>query len=369
MEKNKPEKRLISPNKLIFPITPNENGVLDEYIQTNDKICQENFTCSICTCLAWDPVCCPKCDKPFCRGCLTKYGKNKKCPFKCESTTFREITRNEKNYLNKIKIKCTNVGCSKYIPYSDYINHLEKCELRKYHCKNQPCKEEGYINEMINHSKICHYRLIECTKCKQLIKYCETKIHQQEVCPEITVKCKLCGSSMKRGIYLKNHKSDGNENINCLKLQVQKWSKLYNEEINNKNKEICELRKNIKELKRSKRVIEKENSKLIKNLGEIESFFKNGYNQFFHSEINDKTTTEETNNNNDSFRKKFMENLNKDYMSTQSSFFNQNTEENKIIYRNINSCEKEKKYKLPLTSKKKAKNEEEKENFFQMKKI
>ena len=39
MEIPKKEKRLISPNKLVFPITSNENGILDEYIQTNDKSC------------------------------------------------------------------------------------------------------------------------------------------------------------------------------------------------------------------------------------------------------------------------------------------------------------------------------------------
>ena len=234
MEILKKEKRTISPNKLVFPITINENGILDEYIQTTDKSCLEIFTCSICSCLAWDPVCCPKCDKPFCRSCIMKYGKNKSCPFGCENESFREITRNEKNFLNKIKLKCTNVGCSKYIQYSDYITHLEKCNLRKYHCKNPSCKEEGYINEMINHSKKCPFRLVECSKCRQNIKFCDIKTQQQEKCPEIIIKCKLCGTSMKRGIYLKEHKSDNNENVICLKLQVAKWAKTYNDDLNNK---------------------------------------------------------------------------------------------------------------------------------------
>ena len=203
MEIPKNEKRLLSPNKIVIPTATNENGILDEYIQTNDQNCLEIFTCTICTCLAWDPVCCPKCDKPYCRGCIIKYGKNKPCPYGCNNDTFREITRNEKNFLNKIKIKCTNVGCSKYIQYSDYVTHLEQCNLRKYHCKNLPCKEEGYINDMLNHSKKCPYRLIECLGCKQLIKYCDIKIHKTEQCPEKMIKCNLCGSSMKRSVYLK----------------------------------------------------------------------------------------------------------------------------------------------------------------------
>ena len=284
MEILKKEKRTISPNKLVFPITINENGILDEYIQTNDKSCLEIFTCSICSCLAWDPVCCPKCDKPFCRSCIMKYGKNKSCPFGCENESFREITRNEKNFLNKIKLKCTNVGCSKYIQYSDYITHLEKCNLRKYHCKNPSCKEEGYINEMINHSKKCPFRLVECSKCRQNIKFCDIKTHQQEQCPEITIKCKLCGTSMKRGIYLKEHKSDNNDNVKCLKLQVEKWAKTYNDDLNNKILEVNELKNKLKEMDKKKKENEVEINNLKKTLDEIKLFYKNGFNKFFPDE-------------------------------------------------------------------------------------
>ena len=284
MENQKKEKRLISPNKLVFPITTNENGILDEYIQTNDKSCLEIFTCSICSCLAWDPVCCPKCDKPFCRACILKYGKNKSCIFGCENESFREITRNEKNFLDKIKLKCTNIGCFKYVQYSDYITHLEKCNLRKYHCKNQSCKEEGYINDMINHSKKCPFRLVECTQCKQNIKFCDIKVHQQEQCPEMIIKCKLCGSSMKRGIYLKEHKSDNNDNVKCLKLQVEKWAKTYNDDLNSKISEVNELKNKLKEMDKKKRDNEIEINNLKKTLDEIKHFYKNGYNKFFSDE-------------------------------------------------------------------------------------
>jgi hypothetical protein len=96
MDKLKIDKRLLSPNKINLPITVNENGILDEYIQSDDKNCLEVFTCAICTCLAWDPVFCFKCDKPFCRACITKYGKNKKCPFKCDSALFAKSPETKK---------------------------------------------------------------------------------------------------------------------------------------------------------------------------------------------------------------------------------------------------------------------------------
>ena len=41
MEISKNEKLLLSPNKIVIPTGTNENGILDEYIQTNDKNCQK----------------------------------------------------------------------------------------------------------------------------------------------------------------------------------------------------------------------------------------------------------------------------------------------------------------------------------------
>jgi hypothetical protein len=319
MDKLKIDKRLLSPNKINLPITVNENGILDEYIQSDDKNCLEVFTCAICTCLAWDPVFCFKCDKPFCRACITKYGKNKKCPFKCDSSTFREITRNEKNYLNKIKIKCTNVGCQKYIPYSNYTNHLEECQLRKYHCKNQNCREEGYLSNMIKHSKICPCRMVPCSKCKQIITFSEMKTHQQEFCPEMIVKCQLCGMTMKRGIYYKEHKSDNNDNIKCLQSQVENWSKVYNDDINYKNKEIMELKNKLKEMEKNKKTYENENATLKKDLGEIKSFFKNGYTKFF---VPEKNFFRSLNFEQEDSKSSERDSINsKDYLGSQNSFY------------------------------------------------
>ena len=357
MDKLKIDKRLLSPNKINLPITVNENGILDEYIQSDDKNCIEVFTCAICTCLAWDPVFCTKCDKPFCRACITKYGKNKKCPFKCDSSIFREITRNEKNYLNKIKIKCTNVGCQKYIPYSDYIDHLEKCQLRKYHCKNQNCREEGYLSNMINHSKICPCRMVPCSKCKQIITFSEMKTHQQEFCPEMIVKCQLCGMTMKRGIYLKEHKSEKNDNIKCLQSQVENWSKVYNDDINYKNKEIMELKNKLKEMEKNKKSYENENATLKKDLGEIKSFFKNAYTKFF---VPEKNLFRSLNFEQEDSKSNERDSINsKDYLGTQNSFYCRkiNNRPNNIYGRserrnvrfaiiNNSSCSKEKeKYK------------------------
>ena len=137
---------------------------------------------------------------------------------------------------------------------------------------------------MINHIRKCPHRLVECTKCKQNIRLSDIKIHQQEQCPEITIKCKLCGASMKRGIYLKEHKSDNNDNVKCLKLQVEKWAKTYNDDLNNKILEVNELKNKLKELDKKKRENEVEINNLKKTLDEIKLFYKNGFNKFFPDE-------------------------------------------------------------------------------------
>jgi len=144
--------------------------------------------------------------------------------------------------------------------------------------------EEGYINEMTNHSKICPFRLIECTKCRQNIRFCDVKLHKQEQCPEIMTKCTLCGTTMKRSVYLKEHKSENNENVKCLKMQVERWQKNYNDDLNNKNREINELKNMMKDMERIQMEDLNEINRLKRKINEIKSFYKNGFSRFFNDE-------------------------------------------------------------------------------------
>ena len=325
------EKKYISPNKIILPLSDNKNGILDEYIQTDDKNCLEIFTCSICQCLVWDPVCCSSCDKPFCRSCRFQYGEKKKCPFKCDTYNLREITRNEKDYLNKISIKCTNKGCLKYIKYYDYKNHLEKCEFRKYHCKNEPCKEEGFINDMINHQQNCPYRKIVCQKCKKYVRFCENDLHQKTLCPENIIKCKFCHSSMKRGVYLEEHQSKDNSNPNCLKIQIENIKAFYERKLSEKRTLINNLNNKINILEKKKNHYKNENEDLKKSVEEMKSFFQNGYNKFISQEKNEINVDQPLNIN--------------DEINKQSL-----TDSNKINLTDRNEIESSKKYEKVASS-------------------
>ena len=342
----------ISPNKINIPKSENE-GIFDDYIQTTDKECLETFTCQICSCLAWDPVSCPQCDKIFCRSCRLKYGDNKICPFKCNTYNIREMTRNEKGYLNRISIKCTNFGCSKYIPYSEYKSHLEKCEFKKYHCKNKSCKAEGLFSEMKTHSALCKYRTIPCKKCRQEVIISEMKMHERKECPEIITTCRLCGLKMKRGIYVKEHKSVNNDNANCLKRQLENLSKLYKEEQERRNQEINELKEQIKDLRQKNEKYEIENNKSKKSLEEIKQYITNGYNKYILEDNKDKNIgDDDVLNINNEIKKKegslfIKENLNNDnnysserkYLKTDSNEYNSNNNKNNDY--NSNTYKKE----------------------------
>ena len=89
---------------------------------------------------------------------------------------------------------------------------------------------------MVEHSQKCNYRTIPCNKCKQDVIISKIDIHQKKECPEMIILCRNCGLKMKRGIYLKEHKS--NDNANCLRKQLENLSKLFKEEQERKNKEI-----------------------------------------------------------------------------------------------------------------------------------
>jgi hypothetical protein len=180
---------------------------------------------------------------------------------------------------------------------------------------------------MINHIKECPHRLVECPKCKQSLQFCEMKSHQQEVCPEIIVKCKYCKCPMKRGIYLKEHLSESNENSKCLKIQVERWAQMYNDDINLKNNEINDLKNKIKEMEKKQKIIENENMKLKKNSEEIKNFFKKTYKRFF-SEENEKVMED------DNKQKETDKHNSKEYTSTENNFFNKNKTNNGIYNKN-----------------------------------
>ena len=265
-------------------------------IQVANEKTLKDWTC-FCGKLVFKPRICNKCHYVCCKDCIIKFMKEcnnrYKCPIKCENTFFRKLNITEKRYINNIKLRCKHEGCNKFIEYTDYEVHLEKCEKRLYQCNNHPCESQGIREQMEKHSKICKYRMVSCNLCNEKIKYIDKEDHYSENCMEILVKCPFCGIFEKRKEYNRTHKSDDakclkdlveikNKKINEYEAEIKRLKSenynLRNEIKDNKNL-IEEKNKEIKELTKSKNDLIKKNNDKRKTIRDLKEYFKNSINK------------------------------------------------------------------------------------------
>lgn len=321
-----------SPNKI------NSYRVTDPYsIRAVDKEIIQDWTCNICTNLAFEPKICNSCSSVFCNECIQKFIQNcnyrYKCILKCKNTTLRSLNGSDKKHINKIKLKCIHNGCGQFISYTDYKNHIEKCQYRLYHCDNKPCKEQGYYHQMEKHSEKCKYRVVSCKGCKMEFKYIDKDNHFAQDCPLVEVKCNFCGISIKRVDYLNSHKSKDadclkklikikNDKLNEYEEEFKRLKKLNNEykKIINENKILIKEQKNeINDLKNSKNILIKKNEDKRKTINELKQYFSNGLNKF-NSNYNNKDNIDEVLNINNEINQNANANQNY-YLKTQNNFY------------------------------------------------
>ena len=281
-------------------------------IRVSDNKILDSFKCIICHELVWYPIFCKNnnCGKPVCEDCITVHYNSKNiekfpCVMKCKSIGYRKSTYKENEFMDFIKAKCINQGCSQFINYSDYQNHLSKCIYSISHCSNKNCNYEGYLFQMGSHAKQCEYRKIECDKCKKIIIFNSKENHIMNDCPETIISCIFCNQKMKRIDYINSHKS---KNANCLKLKVENYSKklkdnkielnAQKDEIENLKKSVEELTKKVKEyelkLKKQRDEIESLKQNNIgkkKYIEEFRTFIQEGYNRFKGKDNQDEINT------------------------------------------------------------------------------
>jgi len=266
-------------------------------IQVADNKILQDWTCVICKELVFEPLICDNCSCVCCRYCLMvnmeKYNNRYKCPIKCKNSSYRILNRTENKYINNIKLRCKHEGCNKFIEYTDYELHLEKCEKRLYQCNNHPCKSQGIYKQMVEHSKICQYRTVYCNLCKEPFTYIDKDKHFSMDCREALVECPFCGKNLKRKEYIQTHQSN---DAKCLKNLVETLNKKLNEygnEIKRLEKENYNLRKEIQdsknlikeknkeitELTKSKNDLIKKNDDKIKTIRDLKEYFKNCINK------------------------------------------------------------------------------------------
>ena len=106
-----------------------------------DKDKSEDLICPKCFQIFINHVSCS--DKinshSFCKKCIDEFLKEKDiCPI-CKQNFCYKIKNQIIKELNKLSFQCLfkNRGCIKIISYSDYFNHINKCEFNneKYECQ------------------------------------------------------------------------------------------------------------------------------------------------------------------------------------------------------------------------------------------
>ena len=99
------------------------------------------------------------------------------------------------------------------------------------------------------HSNECPYRIVSCEYCKNPVKKNMIENHIKTECPQ-NVKCPLCLTAMTRGYYNSEYYSANNDNIDCLKGQVDIYKKRYDNALDKIEKYKIEVDKQVKQLKK-----------------------------------------------------------------------------------------------------------------------
>ena len=305
------KKASYSPNPIILP----KEGIPIQNLNSPDEIILADLKCPICLNLIWKIVELNECGHTFCEFCIDKSIRliGNFCPICKKTPITKRPNKTLIRFLNKIKIKCTNKQCSETPDYSDYLSHLEKCPFKLYHCTNEGCNYTDILSNIKNHVNNCRYRIIKCIYCSKNIKQYMLEEHEKKESNEL-IECELCKQTMNKGEYYKNHFSEKNDNLQCLKNQSIYYQNKFNEivkECDNYKKEIDNAQKIINELidsnqkdnnkheeeknklKNEKEQLIKENEILKEKLLKWNNSFKNIYNDLVDKDEDEEIRTEE----------------------------------------------------------------------------
>ena len=128
----------------------------DNLVENNNNVF--DLVCPICLNILQNPKSCSLNNNShsFCKVCIDKHlKKSNNCPI-CKSIFKYKINKEIDKILHNLLFKCNfyKEGCTKIISYSEYLNHLNKCE---YNNNSYECQVEKYNYIKKNFEK-CHYK-------------------------------------------------------------------------------------------------------------------------------------------------------------------------------------------------------------------
>jgi hypothetical protein len=196
-------------NYEIYQKCKSEEVTITEYmICSEDKLTSENFKCLICFGIVQKPRECSTCNSVFCKKCIRTWETYKEiCPNKCENFLPRKMNRKLREILNRIKVNCNNIGCSKSSEYHDYYKHLDSCDFGFYLCASYGCQYKSIKQKVIKHHETCQYVKEDCNRC-HLSYYRNELSEHQDLCLEKIISCQFCCKLMKRKELATHPKED-----------------------------------------------------------------------------------------------------------------------------------------------------------------
>ena len=109
------------------------------YIGDIDEEIINDFTCSVCYGIVYNPIKCSGCGALYCKHCSgtkknTRQRTKFECFMNCGSTSYNEtLPRMETLVLNSLLFECQSEGCEDKIPLGQYMDHLQhQCKVLRY---------------------------------------------------------------------------------------------------------------------------------------------------------------------------------------------------------------------------------------------
>lgn len=160
------------------------------------------YLCGICKRVLRNPIQ-SYCGHRFCKFCidpLLSSEEPQKCPCCVAEKTENEysiLKRSEtfpdnatKREFHVLPAHCPNEDCNWKGTFKEYERHENRCEFKLIHCVcGQSISASRYSDHLEN---VCPKREVQCAHCSATYPFEEDSSHKEN-CPNIPLKCTLCG--------------------------------------------------------------------------------------------------------------------------------------------------------------------------------
>ncbi|XP_041363469.1 TNF receptor-associated factor 4-like [Gigantopelta aegis] len=178
------------------------------YAACFDTKVDPNYICPICLLVLRDATQ-TRCGHRFCEECISRvigFRSVVQCPVDrtwlvVNSEIF--VDEAERREVLSLLTRCENdeSGCSWRGELRALQDHESTCSLKLIVCSNE-CGESFLRKDATFHQDLCPFRKVKCDHCKDVMKFSELEMHDEQ-CPKKVVACELsCGLKCTRQLLV-----------------------------------------------------------------------------------------------------------------------------------------------------------------------